>query len=75
MRHCTIVPKGWPCELAECPPGIFSYQETFGLKTDYFDFFLLDGGSVFWGGLADNIDITTLIVQPCIMEWVDDSEW
>lgn len=35
MKRLVLGPVGWPCTLAECPPGLFLYNDTVGFKTDY----------------------------------------
>lgn len=75
MKRLVILPDGWPCTLAECPPGLFLFQErTLGLKTDYSDDqpYVVDSGEVFWGGVGTPEDREELIVQPCAWGWVND---
>ena len=35
MRRLVLIPEGWPCELRECPPGLFLYQDNVCFKTEY----------------------------------------
>lgn len=38
MREVRLVPHGWPCTLAECPPGPFvavDRPDALGFKTEY----------------------------------------
>lgn len=36
MKRLVVVPAGWPCTLAECPPGLFLFEgKHLGFKTEY----------------------------------------
>lgn len=40
----TLVPNGWPCTLAECPPGPFASPDGgLGFKTEYGSTRAVDG--------------------------------
>jgi hypothetical protein len=71
MKQLRIEPAGWPCTLAECPPGLFVCGETVGIKTEYIEEgpYLVEGGSVFWGGTQSAEVRRDLIVQPCRVRW------
>jgi len=35
MRKLTLIPDGWPCDLSECPPGLFLFEDNVCFKTEY----------------------------------------
>lgn len=35
MKRLVLRPVGWPCALADCPPGLFVCDDVVGLKTEY----------------------------------------
>ena len=67
----TIEPDGWPCTLADCPPGFFVFEGSLCSKSEY----LTDGnieafncaGEAFWGGTSTQISRISLVVQPVVM--------
>ena len=72
MKRVSIVPHGWKCTLAECPPGLFHCNGSIAIKTEYGpDAYLLDGGEAFVGGIPDKDERGGLWVQPCILEYED----
>lgn len=56
-----IVPDGWPCPYAECPPGFFVVDHNLYLKTEYGD----DG----YCGTGEAFDAKDWEVQPVIYVW------
>lgn len=77
-KQLTLVPKGWPCKLIDCPPGLFSFTGDIGFKSEYstnepnsMEVFCADSGEAFWGGTSDKDVRASLMVQPLIMEWVE----
>lgn len=72
MRQLVIKPDGWPCTLAECPPGFFVAGNSLCLKTEYSSEkteAYLDSGEYFAGGAATKEDREKLIVQPVTAVW------
>ena len=78
VRQLVIKPDGWPCTLAECPPGLFIFDaadyQTLGFKSEYGvdNPYIIDGGEVFWGGVNTKEARGKLPVQPCQAVWIDD---
>ncbi len=74
MKRFELKPDGWPCRLAECPPGPFLFKEALGFKSEYtsdkgFPEAYNEAGEYFHGdGKSDAKD---QIVQPLIVEWVE----
>jgi len=75
MKVLTLVPAGWPCTLAECPPGLFVFNDKVGLKSEYrsesgdMETFCGDSGEYFWGGVHDPSEKAKLILQPVEVKW------
>lgn len=74
-----IEPKGFPCKLSECPPGLFLYHDEVFFKSEYStettsgqrpDAYC-ESGEYFWDGLTKAQDIKNLIVQPCKTIWME----
>lgn len=79
MKRYTLTPFGWPCRLAECPPGPFRHGDGFGFRTEYgfgnvIEVFCLDTGEVFCGKANNLAARAGLIVQPCVGEWEEYDE-
>ena len=75
MKALIIKPAGWPCSLAECPPGLFVTNDShaIGLKTEYGDMEVYNSaGEIFWGGAKTKEERSALLVIPCFTEW---QEW
>lgn len=77
MKKLIVTPSDWPCTLADCPPGLFTYAESLCVKTTYtenyhVEAYLAESGEAFWGGEADHAIREKLIVQPCHCEWVEE---
>lgn len=85
MKRLVLNPVGWPCTLAECPPGLFlsffgNEQGDVCLKTDYpkpgtrLSDAYCDNGDAFWGGAQTKADREALRVQPIEATWeeIDD---
>lgn len=58
-----------PCRLDECPPGLFLFEDTLGVKSEYgeaksLDVFCCDSGEYFWGGTSTREDLCALMVMP-----------
>lgn len=69
MRKVELIPMGFPCTLAECPNGLFYFNDELCFKADYVgDVFIVDGGSAFWGGVSDKVERSKLVVQPVIFK-------
>lgn len=48
-KDLVLIPNGWPCTLAECPPGLFMFGKCLGFKSEYAnDIFVVDSGEAFW---------------------------
>jgi hypothetical protein len=84
-RRLLIAPNGWPCTLAECPPGHFVYQGSLCFKTEYRCSTTPDrpagkieayceSGEFFVAGAASEADREKIIVQPVSSEWISDDE-
>ena len=79
-----VVPCGFECTLKDCPPGLFFYNGSINLKTEYgTDFgaseaFCGESGEAFWGGTGSRVAADRLKVTPCrflvIREDEDDEE-
>lgn len=75
MRILVVIPDSWPCTLAECPPGLFVFEDTLGIKTEYrtdsadIEVYVAESGEVFWGGVKTPELRSKLIVTPCHHEW------
>ncbi len=78
MKTLQIIPDGWPCKLIECPPGLFSFSGTIGLKSEYYannpdkiEVFCSETGECFWGGTQQAEARAALMVQPVIVRWAE----
>lgn len=74
MKRLELKPDGFPCTLAECPPGFFLKDESVGFKSEYKsdnrpDCYC-DSGEYFWGGAKTDEELNKIIVQPLIYEWI-----
>ena len=69
MRSLVIEPKGWPCALAECPSGLFLFEDYLGFKSEYKDPYVVGSGEAFWGGTSKEEERDALTVQPCRHVW------
>jgi hypothetical protein len=73
MRGLVVEPEGWPCRLAECPPGLFVFGDSVCLKTEYARDGSLEvycqSGEYFWGGTTTDKERRELIVQPVTAKW------
>lgn len=70
MRRLVVVPDGWPCDLQECPPGLFVYGATLCWVDAYDkDPYTAEDGQAFWGGTSKREERAKLIVQPCKAIW------
>jgi hypothetical protein len=62
--------KGEPCKLADCPPGLFVFEQSFGFKHEYGEtdedlgVFCADSGEYFWGGTSTREELRQLMVVP-----------
>jgi hypothetical protein len=82
MKRLLIEPHGWPCTLAECPPGFFLYQDDLCMKTEYVRESIdgkgpeayCDSGEAFWGGVSTNAECAKLVVQPVNTKWEEYGE-
>lgn len=76
MKSLVIVPNGWPCSLAKCPPGFFTHEEDLCFKSSYrtngHNDAYLDDGSEFWGGGDSPKNRDKLIVQPVVSKWSEE---
>jgi len=74
MKILKLIPDGWRCTFAECPPGFFTIEDHLFFKSDYYtnnypDAFN-EGGSVLSLGITKEA-IQSVIVQPVKKEWED----
>lgn len=79
MKKLIIKPDGWPCTLAECPPGFFVFEGWLGFKSEYGDDsdkmeVFNSGGEAFWGGVSGHEARAALVVQPVVAEWEEHKE-
>ncbi len=73
MKRLELNPHGWPCKLTECPPGLFLYNDSVCMKTEYGDIeAYCDTGEAFSGGGAEPEKRAALIVQPLVSNWVEE---
>lgn len=68
-RTYTLVKKGKPVQLDRCPVGLFEFQGTLALMTEYSgchgrDAYITDSGETFWGGVTEPKARGQLMVQP-----------
>lgn len=71
MKKLVLNPDGWPCTLAECPPGAFLHSEKhLGFKSEYHTSTgkieaYNEAGEFYCGDPKD-------LVQPLLPEWLED---
>lgn len=75
MKRYVIVPDGWPCTLAACPPGSFVYRDALCFKSEYrtdgnIEAFC-ESGEFFYAGASDEEERRALVVQPVRLEIQD----
>lgn len=79
MKKLVLNPNGWPCTLDECPTGLFVFNHSVCMKTEYktnnseLEAFN-EAGEFFWGGTESCVAREKLIVQPVIAEWIEEDE-
>lgn len=71
-RIMSIEPEGWPCTLAECPPGLFEYNGSIGFKSEYLNSegnieAFNSAGEFFWGGVSTHLERVRVVVQPVMI--------
>lgn len=75
MKRLLIEPVGWPCTLAECPPGHFVHEDALCFKSEYnvskIEAFC-ESGEYFCGGTSTKEERDKLIVQPVESIWEED---
>lgn len=71
MKQLIIKPDGWPCTLAECPPGHFLHGDHLAFKSEYGDNdAYCDNGEYFVGGAGiEKEKRSQIMVQPVKYEW------
>ena len=71
MKQLHIIPDGWPISLKDCPPGLFVFNGTLGVKDEYRNPpICADTGEAFWGGAKTAAERDMLTVQPVRSMWV-----
>ncbi len=66
-----IVPQKRRKSLNNCPVGLFYYEETLAVMTEYStslgqrDAYIVSSGEYFWGGTSDPKARGKLLVTPC----------
>lgn len=75
MKKLELNPDGFECSFGECPPGLFLYDKNVFFKSEYTtngrpDAYC-DSGEYFCAGKPNPEDISALIVQPLLWEWVE----
>lgn len=72
MKQIKLVPYGFQCTLAECPPGLFLFNDEVCFKSEYLTGISPDAycenGEAFWGGTTLISERDKLLVQPLIIE-------
>lgn len=73
MKRLVLKPEGWPIQLGDCRPGLFTFNGEVCLKSEYYtdgnmDAYC-DSGESFWGGVTDESGRRGLMVQPVIAVW------
>lgn len=77
MKALIVNPAGWEVPLEECPPGLFVFGGTLGVKSEYRDehgdieVYVADSGECFWGGMQTAENRNAALVTPCESKWVD----
>lgn len=63
----VLVKRGGPVKLSDAPVGLFLFNGTLALKTEYGpDCYIVESGEVFWGGTRNVTDLGALVVQPLL---------
>lgn len=75
MKTLELTPSGFPCRLAECPPGFFLCGEDLGFKSEYKTAkgnseAFCESGEAFWGDANKGGKADDTIVQPLESRWV-----
>ena len=68
ITRIQIKPKGFPCKLRDCKPGLFLYERDVCFRSDYNEFYIIGSGETFWAGTASEEQRGDLTVQPMIYE-------
>ena len=74
--YMTIKPLAEPVSLDECPVGLFLFNGTLAVKTEYcttsryiairqVDAYIVESGEYFWGGVSTPTERAALMVTPC----------
>jgi len=70
MKRFILKPEGWLCQLKECPPGFFIYNNSLCFKTEYKpEEVYCESGEIFWGGTTKDEMRQILDVQPVVAHW------
>lgn len=73
LTICEVMASGSPVPLSRCPVGLFDFDGTLALMTEYSsssgkrDAYLVTDGEYFWGDTSDADVRAKLIVQPLIV--------
>lgn len=69
-KRLVIEPDGWPGELGYIQPGLFVWDDTLCVLSQYGgEAYLCENGDAFAGGVNNKADRSRLIVQPCKATW------
>ena len=68
-KQLLVIPEGFPCSLADCPPGLFLKADQLCFKSEYNGEAFTDSGEMFWGGISTREERDRIIVQPCVYRW------
>jgi len=50
--------------LGEIEPGLFLFNDTLCFRDDYHDFYIIENGDAFWGGVSTKEERAKLAVRP-----------
>lgn len=74
MKKLVLNQNGEPCMLKKCPTGLFIFNNSVCMKSEYYT----DKGEIeaynevgefFWGGTESYVERDKLIVQPVTAGW------
>lgn len=75
MKQLIVKPLEFETTLAGCPPGLFVFNGTLGMKSEYstdageMEVYLASSGEAFWGGANSHKERNSLMVIPCGWCW------
>jgi len=65
-KYLYVLSKnGGPVRLGDAPVGLFLFNATLAVKTEYgHECYIVETGEAFWGGTSKVDDLAALVVQP-----------